>query len=72
MSDLQDIIAQSTIRAFNAGYKAGFDAGKAHVLNAVKFVQFEYHDIEVAAISDLEEELADRATLEQECISELQ
>jgi len=62
-TDLQDIIAQSTIRAFNAGYKAGYDAGKAHVLNAVKFVTFEHHDLEVAAISDLEEELKDRANL---------
>jgi hypothetical protein len=70
-TDLQDIIAESTKRAFNAGYNAGLEAGKTHVLNAVKFVQFEYKGLEVAAISDLQEELADRATLEQGYISEL-
>ncbi len=64
MNELHDIIAESTMRAFNAGYNAGFDAGKAHVLKAVKFVQFEYHGVEVAAIADLDEELADRAKLE--------
>jgi hypothetical protein len=53
MSDLQDIIATSTVRAFNAGY----EAGKRDVLNAVNFVKFEYRDLEVAAISDLKEEL---------------
>jgi len=63
MNELHDIIAESTMRAFNAGYNAGFDAGKAHVLNAVKFVQFEYHGVEVAAIADLHEELAERAKL---------
>lgn len=57
MSDLQDIIAQSTIRAYNAG----FEAGKTHVMSAVKFVTFEHYDLEVAAIADLEEELRLRA-----------
>jgi len=56
-TDLQDIIAQSTIRAFNAGY----EAGKRHVLEAVETVTFEYHDLEVAAISDLQEELEMKA-----------
>ena len=56
-TDLQDIIAQSTIRAFNAGYMAG----KEEVLGAVKAVTFEYRDLEVAAISDLNEELEMRA-----------
>ena len=56
-TDLQDIIAQSTVRAFNAG----FEAGKRHVLEAVDFVKFDHHDLEVAAISDLLEELEDRA-----------
>lgn len=56
-TDLQDIIAQSTIRAYNAG----FESGKKHVLDAVDFVLFEHHDLEVAAKSDLLEELADRA-----------
>jgi hypothetical protein len=52
-TDLQDIIATSTIRAFNAGYQAG----KRHVLEAIETVTFEHHDLEVAAISDLQEEL---------------
>jgi hypothetical protein len=66
MSDLQDIIAESIKRAYNSGYSAGIDAGKAHVLNAVKFVQFEYHGVEVAAIADLDEELAERAKLSKD------
>jgi hypothetical protein len=57
-TDLQDIIAQSTIRAYNAGY----ESGKKHVLDAVETVTFEYHDIDVAAISDLHEELRIRAS----------
>jgi hypothetical protein len=59
MSDLQDVIATSTVRAFNAGY----EAGKRHVLSAVETVTFEHHDLEVAAISDLQEELKIRANL---------
>jgi hypothetical protein len=65
MSDLQDIIAESIKRAYNSGYSAGIDAGKAHVLNAVKFVQFDYKGLEVAAISDLHEELEARSAIEQ-------
>jgi hypothetical protein len=61
MSDLQDIIAQSTLRAFNAGY----NAGRQDVIDAVNFVKFEYHDLEIAAISDLEEELEARVTMKQ-------
>jgi hypothetical protein len=53
VSDLQDIIAQSTIRAYNVG----FEAGKKHVLDAVQTVTFEHYDLQVAAIEDLEEEL---------------
>ena len=59
MSDLQDIIASNTVRAFNAGYAAG----RQEVLSAVKFVQVDYYDHTVAIISDLEEELSDRAKL---------
>jgi hypothetical protein len=58
MSDLQDIIAKSSIRAYNAG----FEAGKRHVLDAVETVTFEHYDLEVAAISDLEEELKLKAS----------
>jgi hypothetical protein len=68
-TELQDIIASSSVRAFNAGYMAG----KAAVLNAINFVKFEYNDLEVAAISDLEEELADREarnSVRQETLSE--
>ena len=53
MSDLQDIIASNTDRAFNAGYAAG----REEVLKAVKFVKFERDNLEVVAVSDLEEEL---------------
>jgi hypothetical protein len=63
MSDLQDIIAESTKRAFNAGYNSGLEAGRTQILNAVKFVQFDFHDVQVVAIADLEEELRIRATL---------
>lgn len=63
-TDLQDIIAESTIRAFNAGYNQGkgegIAIGRDQILDAIKFVTFEYHDLEVAAISDLTEELKDR------------
>lgn len=57
MSDLQDIIATNTVRAFNAGYESGKNA----VLEAVKFVSFELDDLTVAAISDIEDELQERA-----------
>lgn len=59
MSDLQDIIASNTVRAFNAGY----ESGKRAVLEAVKFVSFEFDDLTVAAISDIEDELKERAKL---------
>jgi hypothetical protein len=68
-TDLQDIIAQSTIRAFNAG----FEHGKRLVLDAVETVAFDYHDLKVAAISDLEEELqikADAKVVPQVTLSE--
>lgn len=59
MSDLQDIIAQSTIRAYNVG----FEAGMKHVLDAVQTVTFEHYDLQVAAIEDLQEELKLKASL---------
>jgi hypothetical protein len=52
-TDLADIIAQATLRAYNAGY----ELGRSHVLDAVKLVQFEHYDLLVAGIEDLEEEL---------------
>jgi len=57
MSDLQDIIASNTVRAFNAGYAAGILEGQKRALEAAKFVQFDHHDLDVVALSDLEEEL---------------
>jgi hypothetical protein len=57
VSDLQDIIASNTVRAYNAGY----DSGKRAVLDAVRFVSFELDDLTVAAISDIEDELQERA-----------
>jgi flagellar biosynthesis/type III secretory pathway protein FliH len=60
-TDLQDIIAQSTIRAFNAGYRQGrtegYEAGLERAIEAAKFVQFDHYDLEVVALSDFEEEL---------------
>lgn len=60
-TDLQDIIAQSTIRAFNAGYRQGttegYQAGLQRAIEAAKFVQFDHYDLEVVALSDFEEEL---------------
>ena len=53
MTDLQDVIVESTIRAFNAGYQAGLERAK----EAAKFVQFEHYDLNVIALSDFEEEL---------------
>jgi hypothetical protein len=61
VSDLQDIIASNTVRAFNAGYAAG----RQEVLAAVQFVKFERDDLEVVAISDLMEELDERAKVYQ-------
>jgi hypothetical protein len=58
MSDLQDIIVSSSIKAFNAGYAAG----KQEVLSAIETVAFDYHDLEVAAVSDLKDELKIRET----------
>lgn len=58
MSDLQDIIVSSTVRAFNAG----FAAGKQEVLSAIETVAFHYNDVEVAAVADLQDELKIRAT----------
>ena len=57
MSDLQDIIANSSVKAFNAGYAAGILEGQRKALDAAQFVKFEHHDLEVVAVSDLEEEL---------------
>lgn len=66
-NDLQDIIVQSTIRAFNAGYRQGktegYEAGLERAIEAAKFLQFDHYDLEVVALSDLEEELKDRANL---------
>ena len=53
MNDLQDVIVESTIRAFNAGYAAGLERAK----EAARFVKFEHYDLEVIALSDFEEEL---------------
>jgi hypothetical protein len=57
VSDLQDIIASSSVKAFNAGYAAGILEGQNRALDAAKFVQFDHHDLDVVALSDLEEEL---------------
>jgi hypothetical protein len=61
VSDLQDIIAEATIRAFNAGYSQGktegYKAGIERALEAARFVKFEHYDLEVIALSDLEEEV---------------
>ena len=62
MSDLQDIIASSSVKAFNAGYAAGILEGQSRALEAAKFVQFDCHDVDVIALSDLEEELRIRAS----------
>jgi hypothetical protein len=56
-TDLQDIIASSSVKAFNAGYAAGILEGQSRALDAAKFVQFDHHDLDVVALSDLEEEL---------------
>ena len=56
-TDLQDIIANSSVKAFNAGYAAGILEGQNRALEAAKFVQFDHHDLDVVAVSDLEEEL---------------
>ena len=56
-TDLQDIIASSSVKAFNAGYAAGILEGQNRALDAAKFVQFDHHDLDVVALSDLEEEL---------------
>jgi len=60
-TDLQDIIASSSVKAFNAGYAAGILEGQKRVLEAAKFVQFDHHDLDVVALTDLEEELQIRA-----------
>jgi hypothetical protein len=65
-TDLQDIIVNSSVKAFNAGYAAGILEGQNRVLEAAKFVQFDHHDLEVVALSDLEEELRDRNATQQE------
>ena len=60
-TDLQDIIASSSVKAFNAGYAAGILEGQSRALEAAKFVQFDCHDVDVIALSDLEEELRIRS-----------
>jgi hypothetical protein len=59
-TDLQDIIASSSVKAFNAGYAAGILEGQNRALEAAKFVQFDHHDLDVVALSDFEEELKAR------------
>lgn len=62
-TDLQDIIAESTIRAFNAGYRQGksegYEAGIEKALEAAKFVAFGHSDFQsdILAFSDFEEEV---------------
>jgi hypothetical protein len=62
-TDLQEIIAESTIRAFNAGYlqgkTEGYAAGVQLALKAAKFVAFGHSDFEsdILALSDFEEEV---------------
>lgn len=62
-TDLQEIIAQSTIRAFNAGYSQGksegYEAGIEKALKAAKFVSFGHSDFDsdILALSDFEEEV---------------
>jgi hypothetical protein len=66
-TDLQDIIVEATIRAFNAGYSQGktegYQAGIERALEAARFVKFDHHDLEVIALSDLEEEVKLSANL---------
>ena len=54
MSDLQDIIASNTVRAFNAGYSAGLEKA----MQAAKFVSFEHSDFDapILSLSDFQEE----------------
>jgi len=55
MSDLNEIIAQATVRAYNAGYQAGIEKA----LEAAKFVAFGHSDFQsdILAFSDFEEEV---------------
>ena len=62
-TDLQDIIASSSVKAFNAGYAAGILEGQSRALEAAKFVQFDHHDLLVVAVTDLEDELDLRSKL---------
>jgi flagellar biosynthesis/type III secretory pathway protein FliH len=61
VSDLQEVIVEATIRAFNAGYAQGktegYEAGIERAVEAARFVKFEHYDLEVVALSDLEEEI---------------
>jgi hypothetical protein len=55
MRELNEVIAEATIRAFNAGYQTGLDKA----LTAAKFVSFGHSDFEsdILALSDFEEEV---------------
>lgn len=55
MKELNEVIAEATIRAFNAGYKTGIEKA----VQAAKFVSFGHSDYEsdILALSDFEEEL---------------
>jgi flagellar biosynthesis/type III secretory pathway protein FliH len=61
VSDLEEVIVEATIRGFNAGYAQGktegYEAGIEKALEAARFVKFEHYDLEVIALSDLEEEV---------------
>lgn len=73
MSNLQEVIVESTIRAFNAGYNQGksdgFEAGLEAAIKAAKFVMFEHHDLEIIGLSDFEEELKIAANSYQSAVA---
>lgn len=62
MSDINELITTTSIKAFNQGVEFGRRTERERILKAAEFVSFEdANDKHLLSIEDLQEELAYRA-----------
>lgn len=62
MSDINELITTTSIKAFNQGVEFGRRTERERILKAAEFVSFEdSHDNRILSIEDLQEELEIRA-----------
>ena len=66
MSDLNELIATTSVKAFNQGFDFGARTERDRIFRAAEFVSFEdSHGKNLLSLEDLQEELADRAEKEE-------